>query len=55
MNEGDYLEIPPGNWHGYQNIGDTPSIMVYYETAKSGVEREDDMEMSLDVFPEWQS
>lgn len=53
MNAGDSLTIAPGLWHGYMNIGEEPSLMVYYETAKSGPEREDDYEMSLEKYREW--
>lgn len=53
MKEGDYLEIKPNIWHAYQNIRPHNSILVYYETNKSGVDRSDDFEMELDVYPLW--
>lgn len=53
MNPGDLIEIVPGIWHAYQNIGDFPSVMVYYETNKSGVTRDDDFEMPLTEYGEW--
>lgn len=54
MEAGDSLEIEPGIWHGYQNIGKEVSIMVYHETNKSGVDRDDDYEMPLETYTEWQ-
>lgn len=54
MEAGDELDIPSGVWHAYQNVGDEVSIMAYYETAKSGPSRGDDIELPLDTFENWQ-
>ena len=53
MKAGDLMIIPAGMWHAYQNIGDTNSILVYYETAKSGIDRSDDHELPLSMFKDW--
>lgn len=50
---GDYIEIEPENWHAYKNVGGFPAILVYYETEKSGIAREDDYEKPLTVYDGW--
>lgn len=54
MAKGDYLMIEPNIWHAYQNIDAEDSTLIYYETNKSGSDRSDDFEISLDTIKEWQ-
>jgi len=54
LNEGDDIVIPAGHYHAFQTISDEPSVLVYYETLKSGVEREDTSTIDLDTYGGWE-
>lgn len=54
LGPGDSILIPAGTSHAFQTIGKEPSVMVYYETLKSGVDRSDTETMSLDSYKGWE-
>lgn len=53
LTKGSSLVIQPGIWHAYQCISDSPSILLYYETEKSGANRDDDFELPLNTYNKW--
>ena len=53
LSQGDFLCIEPDQWYGFQNIGLEDSIMVYYETKKSGPTMEDDLSLAKEEYRGW--
>lgn len=54
LSEGDTLSIPPGVWHGVQNLLDEESIMAYHITEKYNPSNPDEERAPWDQFYNWE-
>lgn len=53
LSQGDSAVIERGTWHGFQNIGNEPAIMLYWETEKSEPNCKDDLKMDKEEYKGW--
>lgn len=54
LSQGEIIEITPGRWHGYQNVGTGEGIVIELADHKHDVQNPDDKRKPYDTFDKWE-
>jgi dTDP-4-dehydrorhamnose 3,5-epimerase len=54
LSQGEVVEIIPGRWHGYQNIGTDEGIIMEIADKRHNLDKPDDKRKPYNEFDNWE-